>query len=538
MIREKYFQKMKETSRIVNPLIIGAIEPLKNVNKDLYDFITNIPAFKKRLEKKEKLRPFLLRLAYELVGGKNWKKIAPVCASMELLNISTYIDNTVFDNKNNIKDNEKTNYIISARIIRDIAEDLLKKSSKRYRDRLLELFIEIDKDIYIAQFENINQLRNYKDFDTFEAYYKKYLHRCEWITGRFMENICKIGAILSNGIEEQIKDLGEIGRNIGIIVQIINDLGDFVPPEEKVYDYEKVYKDQFSDMRYGKLTLPIYYVLEYGNKSDKEKIKKVFGNNKSKNKDMIKVIKVLVDTGAIEYAKDLAIEYTKKTKKLLKEFNKSEARDQLNILSTMSRTNKYLARIKEKFGESKIKKDYLVLVDEDDKLIGVEEKLKAHRQGKLHRAFSIFIFNSKGELLIQKRAKNKYHSGDLWSNTVCSHQKPQESLKNAAHRRLKEEMGFDCPLKKIGKFHYIKEFNNSLIENEIDHLFFGHFYGEVKLNLKEASEIKWISFKILKENIKKNPQNYTFWLNKIVNKYGEKIVNYENKVKTLSNCNI
>lgn len=521
MIREKYFEKMKETSREVDPLIVGAIEPLKNVNEELYDFITNIPAFKKRLEKREKLRPFLLRLAYELVGGKNWEKIAPVCASMELLNISTYIDNAVFDDKNDIADKEKTNYIISARVIRDIAEDLLNQSSKRYRNRLIELLREIDKHIYIAQFEDINQLRNYEKFDSFDTYLQKYLHRCEWITGRFMENICKIGAILSNGIEEQVKDLGEIGRSIGIIVQIINDIGDFVPPEEKVYDYEKVYQDQFSDIRHGKLTLPVYYALEYGSESDKEKIRRVLGNNESNNGEMIDVVKVLVDTGAIEYAKNLAKEYTKKTKNLLKGFEKSEARDQLNILSIMSRTNKYLARIKEKFGESKVKKEYLVLVDENDNPKGKEEKIKAHEEGKLHRAFSVFIFNSKGHLLLQKRAESKYHSGGLWSNTVCSHPRPDESLIKAPHRRLKEEMGFDCELKKAFKFHYKVVFDNDLTENEIDHVFIGEYDGDVKINKDEASDYKWISLTKLKREFIENSNQYTVWLKIAIKKYLE-----------------
>ncbi len=115
----------------------------------------------------------------------------------------------------------------------------------------------------------------------------------------------------------------------------------------------------------------------------------------------------------------------------------------------------------------------VILVDENDNELGKEEKLKAHKEGKLHRCFSILIFNSKEELLIQKRAKNKYHSGGLWANTCCSHPKPGEDTEIAAHRRLKEEFGFDCELKQLFNFTYKKTFDNGLTENEFDHVFIG-----------------------------------------------------------------
>ena len=152
----------------------------------------------------------------------------------------------------------------------------------------------------------------------------------------------------------------------------------------------------------------------------------------------------------------------------------------------------------------------VVLVDKNNRKIGEEEKLKAHKEGKLHRAFSIFIFNSKGELLIQQRAKTKYHSGGLWSNTVCSHPKPNETYLRATHRRLKEEMGFDCKLKKLFCFIYRKEFKNGLIENEYDCIFIGKFEGTPKPNPKEVMDYKWISLKDLKQKIKKIPLNMLF----------------------------
>lgn len=166
-------------------------------------------------------------------------------------------------------------------------------------------------------------------------------------------------------------------------------------------------------------------------------------------------------------------------------------------------------------------KEYVVLVNGDDEPIGIEEKIKAHKKGNLHRAFSIFIFNKMGELLIQKRAKSKYHSGELWSNTVCSHPRPIESLIEAANRRLKGEMGFDCYLKKLFKFRYQVVLDNDLMENEIDTVFIGNHNGEVKINEKEVSDFKWVSIKELEEDILFNGNKYTKWFKIALKKYLE-----------------
>ena len=157
-------------------------------------------------------------------------------------------------------------------------------------------------------------------------------------------------------------------------------------------------------------------------------------------------------------------------------------------------------------------KEQVVLVDKNNRRVGVEEKIKAHRDGKLHRAFSIFIFNSKGEPLIQQRARNKYHSEKLWSNTVCSHPRPKETYNQAAHRRLEEEMGFDCKIKKAFCFIYNTGFSNGLIENEYDCVFIGKFDGEPKPNPEEIMDYKWISLKELKKDITKRPNKYSVWL--------------------------
>jgi len=160
----------------------------------------------------------------------------------------------------------------------------------------------------------------------------------------------------------------------------------------------------------------------------------------------------------------------------------------------------------------------VILVDKDDKEIGIGEKIKTHKEGKLHRCFSVFIFNSKNELLLQRRARSKYHSGGLWTNTCCSHPRPNEPTEKSVHRRLKEEMGFDCEVKEIFSFIYKVKFDNGLWEHEYDHVFFGKFDGEPKPNPEEVDEWKWVSLEKLKKDIQENPDNYTYWLKKSIDK--------------------
>jgi len=168
--------------------------------------------------------------------------------------------------------------------------------------------------------------------------------------------------------------------------------------------------------------------------------------------------------------------------------------------------------------------DLVILVDENDNPLGFEEKLKAHQDGKMHRAFSIFIFNSTNQLLLQQRSTSKYHSGDLWTNTCCSHPRPDEQVVNAAHRRLKEEMGFDCELNEAFTFTYKVHFENGLIEHEYDHVLVGRYNQDPILNLEEAQDFRWVDLKVLENLIFKNPKIYTEWLKIISSKISKYIL--------------
>ena len=166
----------------------------------------------------------------------------------------------------------------------------------------------------------------------------------------------------------------------------------------------------------------------------------------------------------------------------------------------------------------------VILVDENDNPLGTMEKMEAHEKGVLHRAFSVFIFNNKGEMLLQQRAFSKYHSGGLWTNTCCSHPREGEPTINAAHRRLQEEMGFDCDIEKVFDFIYKKELDQGLTEHELDHVFIGEFEGEVCFNKEEVNAYAYISIQNLLEEVSQRPQQYTEWFKICLNEVVKRIL--------------
>jgi len=155
--------------------------------------------------------------------------------------------------------------------------------------------------------------------------------------------------------------------------------------------------------------------------------------------------------------------------------------------------------------------EYVILVTKDDKPLGTMEKMEAHEQAKLHRAFSVFIFNSQGELLLQQRASDKYHSPLLWTNTVCSHPRQGEKTIDAAHRRISEEMGFDCDFEEAFSFVYRAKVGQGLTEHEFDHVFIGTSDNVPSPNVDEVESWKYIKLETLEVDVKENPDDYTVW---------------------------
>lgn len=168
-----------------------------------------------------------------------------------------------------------------------------------------------------------------------------------------------------------------------------------------------------------------------------------------------------------------------------------------------------------------MKKEYVILVDTADRELGTMEKMEAHEKAALHRAFSVFIFNDRGELMLQQRAAHKYHSPLLWTNTCCSHQRQGESNIEAGKRRLREEMGFEVDLDEKFHFVYKAEFDNSLTEHELDHVMVGYYNGEPIINPEEVASWKWINMEVLQQDMQDHPQDYTAWFKIIFDRFVE-----------------
>ena len=155
--------------------------------------------------------------------------------------------------------------------------------------------------------------------------------------------------------------------------------------------------------------------------------------------------------------------------------------------------------------------EQVILVNEKDEPIGLMGKMEAHEKGLLHRAFSVFIFNSKQEVLLQQRAACKYHSPNLWTNTCCSHPRAGETNQQAGERRLQEEMGLQVPLREVFSFIYKAPFDNGLTEHEYDHVLVGYSDAQPQINPEEVASWKWLSLEAIKEDILQTPAQYTAW---------------------------
>ncbi|KAF2519740.1 isopentenyl-diphosphate Delta-isomerase [Flavobacterium salilacus subsp. salilacus] len=173
----------------------------------------------------------------------------------------------------------------------------------------------------------------------------------------------------------------------------------------------------------------------------------------------------------------------------------------------------------------------VILVNEKDEQIGLMPKMEAHEKALLHRAFSVFILNSKNEIMLQQRAAQKYHSPLLWTNTTCSHQREGETNLQAGNRRLMEEMGIQTELKELFSFIYKAPFDNGLTEHELDHVMIGYYDDTPNINKEEAESWKWMGIEAVKEDMKANPDIYTAWFKIIFDEFYHYLEEHKNPIQ-------
>lgn len=171
-----------------------------------------------------------------------------------------------------------------------------------------------------------------------------------------------------------------------------------------------------------------------------------------------------------------------------------------------------------------MEEEKVILVNQKDEEIGTMPKMEAHEKAVLHRAFSVFVMNSRGETMLQQRAAKKYHSPLLWTNTCCSHQRLGENNPGAGKRRLQEEMGFQTELKELFSFIYKAPFDNGLTEHELDHVMIGYYEGEPSINPEEVEAWKWMKPEDIRLDIQKSPESYTAWFKIIFEKFYDHLI--------------
>ncbi len=347
MDRIEYFEELKKTSNTVKPIIGKYLGAISQKQEGLY---ANIMFLASERMKKDVLllKPFLVRLSYEITGGKDWERIAPICAAAEIINISSYQSNLSFDGKlGQTQITDRSNQFISSMITRELASDIA-YDMKGILDlaqieKIVQSFGESNKHIYVGQYCDLNVLtwNSFQMFNDFASYIRLYTERCDNLSGVFSEQCAFIGGILSDASEEEISALKRIGRNFGIGLHIANDIGDFVPHLMVTNSSFKESSDQFNDLRHGKLTLPIMHAFVFGNDMQRNILENIMNSHTILAEEEIKVAQLLLQTGSIAFSKNLIKAYWRKVKLMLKKFPFSRERSLLSVMLSQLRTNKY-----------------------------------------------------------------------------------------------------------------------------------------------------------------------------------------------------
>jgi len=348
-----YHKYMEETARVVNLEIESCFLEYKK-NKDFFRIFELL--LKKRL-KFPQLRPVISRLSFEIVGGKNWKRIAPILAAMEIHNMYLYFHNWIFDNKNsiwsgNLKEVRKkiNDVIIAAAITREIYSDAIDKIniSPAKKLEIERNFRKSVKETYYGQFLDVNlTIDKFKEFKSEKDFLKLYELKSKLQSGGFYSLSGYIGAILGGASKKQKEIIREICRLLGTGLHISNDLGDFAPPQKTKSTFGKAYQDQLADIRENRLTFPVFLVLKNGSQKEKDALLNMVDNYNPTEKELSEAIKAIHSTGTFSYCKKYIRGYYEKAKKLLHEnFEKTKERDLFSVMLSVIRSNKFLTELR------------------------------------------------------------------------------------------------------------------------------------------------------------------------------------------------
>lgn len=352
MDRIEYFEELRRTSDIIKPIIERYLGGIYQKHEGVYKrtFFLASERMKKDILL---LKPFLVRLSYEITGGKHWERISPICAAAEIINISSYQANLSFDGKyGQYSRDDKNNQFIASMITRELASDMVYDMNGSINltqvEKIAHSFGESNKYIYVGQYYDLNILtwKSLHLFNDITSYLKLYTERCDYLSGLFSEQCALIGGILSDACEEELSALKIFGRNFGIGLQIVNDIGDFVPSNSILGNSLKKSYDQYNDLRQGKITLPIFGVLRFGDDLQKKKILEILDTCNVSESNLAEVTRIMISTGSFSFSKKLAKKYMKKAKDALRQFEPSYARSLLSMMASQIKSNKYFAALR------------------------------------------------------------------------------------------------------------------------------------------------------------------------------------------------
>ncbi len=459
----------------------------------------------------------------------NWEDYLEIAVIIELVMIWAYKTKWILDKKQDVWQDEDSimDTVLEHDLVLSCINDLFEQYSKKDLDHIDKIRSLVDELMgklsygFWLEKEKLN-IKNSSLEEISDDWEKKYIERNTSLNLVY-DYTPLIGFSLSVGNFDIIPNyLQEIPSHLRFshASQMISDLGDF---GQNIDKNAKSHQDEFSDIRNGIITFPVFKLI------DENLIKEALADSReAKSSSWQEKARELISEKNINKE---AIELSAKSYDAHRNFFESFMEKPSPILLKvfgMLINNKYFNQ-KVVFEQSPVLRNRVILCDKNGKELGTEDKLRAHQEGKLHKAFSIFIYNSLGEHLLQKRADGKYHSAGLWSNTCCSHNISGEKLMVTAERRLQEEMGFTCKLQKKFSFVYQVDAGNILIEHEYDTVLVGKYDGEVSPNENEVQDIRWVNIDELINNIVENPHEYTPWLKIILQRMGYKLKKPVNK---------
>lgn len=345
--REQYFSLMKDFTGEVKPLIEKYIRSYCNDSKVLpaLNYFLN-----KRSQKSCLLKPYLAKLSYDAAGGRNINEILPIAAVAELINTSSYQANSVLDGKYGVLTNpDKDNQLIASMITREMADRIIDDTPfDSYRKNQLKLlYSEANNFMYYGQFYELNIL-HYGTINVdqlgINEYLNLYLMKCDYISGIFSRNVALSGAVLVSDNQSTLDAIGNYARNFGIGLNIINDLSDYLPlSNQHALPSYKTPIDQYSDIRNGRIFLPVFYALKFGNKEQRNYIIELLNNEKIFSTDKLsRLTDILLATNAMRFTFLTAKKYMKEAKKYLHQLPKTVERDLLSIMASVVRSNKFI----------------------------------------------------------------------------------------------------------------------------------------------------------------------------------------------------